>query len=263
MFANERYTGILQMLEKDGSVSVSELAQKFQISIETVRRDLFYLEKKGLLQRVHGGAIQTAKMSGYKTLEKRLDENVDKKLECARGAMGLIRENDVIFVDSGSTAVEFAQVLKSQFRALTVITHSLDVYSQLRDARGFRLILIGGEYAEEEAANHGFLAVDMVGRLHAVLAFIFPLAVSLQYGMGDQDTRFIPVQRAYMANADRTVFVADSTKFEKNAFVKLCSVAPGQTLITDGGISEEIYRAYLEKNIKLYRKGKDSICVQR
>lgn len=263
MFANERYGEILQMLEKTGSVTVSELAHKFRVSIETVRRDLFYLEKKNLLQRVHGGAIVASKMSRYKTLEKRLDENVDKKLQCAQAAMALIEENDVIFVDSGSTAVEFARVLKSHFNALTVITHSLDVYIQLREARDFRLILIGGEYAPEEAANHGFLAEDMVRRLHAVQAFIFPYAISLKHGMGDQETRFIPIQRAYMENADRTVFVSDSSKFEKNCFLKLCDLEPQHIFITDADISEDIYKAYTEKNIKLYRGGKDRICTAR
>lgn len=254
MFANERHDVIIQLLEKNKSVTVSELAQKFQISIETVRRDLYYLEQKNVLQRVHGGAILKAQMSSYKVLEKRMDEFIAQKRECAETAMQLIHENDVLFVDSGSTAVEFARALKSQFHDLTVITHSLDVYMELRRT-DFKLIMIGGALAKDEAANYGFLAVDMIRRLHAVWAFIFPLAVSLKYGMGDQDMRFIPIQRAYMENADRTVFVADSSKFEKNAFVKLCDVEPQQLFVTDTDINDDIYRAYSEKNMKLYRKG--------
>lgn len=253
MLLNERHNAILRRLEENGSVTVSELIERFGISAETVRRDLFHLEGKNLLQRVHGGAIAPSRMCEYQTLEKRLEENTDKKSEAAHTAMGLLRENEVIFVDCGSTAVEFARVLKAQFEKMTVITHSLDVWAELRNKRGFKLIIIGGEYTPDEAANNGFAAVEMANSLHASKAFIFPVAVSLKNGVSDQSMEFVAMQHAFMENADRTVFVADSTKFEKNAFVRICDMNQENVFATDADLSDDLYKAYREKNIKIFR----------
>lgn len=252
MFVNERYDEILRLLKEQKSVSASELAKRFQVSLETIRRDLFALEGRNLLQRVHGGAIAVSEMHEYKSLRRRLEENVAKKLEASENAMQFIREGDVIMVDTGSTAVEFAKVLKSRFRSLTVITCSLDVYMELKDASGIRLIIVGGEYVPEERSNGGPLAVDMIHTLNALKAFIFPLGISLKKGFSDQDPRWIAIQRAYMERSDKTYFVADSTKFETAALAKICNLEAGQTIVTDAGVNSEIRTAYAENGIEIY-----------
>lgn len=257
MLSRDRHNNILQILEKKGSVMVSDLSKKFNVSIETIRRDLFYLESKNLLSRVHGGAILPSRMSSYLTLEERLEENVDKKSECAKTAMNLLHEDDVIFIDSGSTAVELARVLKNSFERMTVITHSLDVLNELRYKSGFKLISLGGEYNSKEAASFGYSTIEAIKALHASKAFIFPVAVSLKNGVADQGLIFISIQEAFMENSDETIFVADSSKFEKNSFAKLCDTVPEHIFITDAAISEEIYKAYQEKNIQIFRSPED------
>jgi len=252
MFVNERYDEILRILKEQKSVSASKLAKQFGVSLETIRRDLYHLETKNLLQRVHGGAIAPSEMNEYKTLERRREENVSKKIQCAENAMHFINESDVIFIDTGSTAKVFARVLKNQFQSLTVITHSLDVCLELRDHPGFRLIIIGGEYAPDETANCGILALDMIENLHAAKAFIFPLAISLEKGLCDQETRFIAIERAYMARADKIYFVADSSKFETTALVRICPLGSGQIFITDNGLNEDIRAAYAEAGVEIY-----------
>lgn len=127
MFAKERYDEILKILKRQKSVTAAELAEKFNVSLETVRRDLFYLESQNMLHRVHGGAISVSEIGDYKSLEQRRGENTDKKIRASENAMQFICEGDVIAIDCGSTAVAFARVLKKSFEKLTIITHSLDV----------------------------------------------------------------------------------------------------------------------------------------
>lgn len=257
MLSRDRHNEILLILDKNGSVTVTELAKKFNVSIETIRRDLYYLENKNLLSRVHGGAILPSRMCEYLTLEERLEENKEKKSACAKTAMELLNEDDVIFIDSGSTAVEFARVLSDIFERMTIITHSLDVWTELRHKSGFKLIILGGEYSKKEAANFGYTTTETAKSMHASKAFIFPYAVSLKNGVANQDLIFLSIQKAFMENADETIFVADSSKFEKNSFAKLCDTAPEYIFVTDTGINSEIYKAYKEKNIRIFQNADD------
>jgi len=252
MLAGERHDAILKLLKEKRSVSASTLAKIFGVSLETVRRDLYHLETRNLLQRVHGGAVLPSEMHAYKPLTRRLNENIAQKIECAESAMHFIEENDILFIDSGSTAVEFARVLRSHFQSLTVITHSLDVCFELRAQDGYHLIVIGGEYAPDEAANCGFQALEMIASLHASKAFVFPLALSLKKGICDQDSRFVPIQKAYIQQAQKIYFVADSTKFEATALAKLCDLDAGCTVITDSGADDNICSAYRDNGIEVY-----------
>ena len=256
MLADERYRIILGLIKENGSVSASQLNKKMNVSSETIRRDLYYLESKNMLRRVHGGAVAVTKMSEFKVLEKRLDENVEEKVECAKNALKLIKNGDVIFVDSGSTAIEFAEALKGRFENLTVITNSLDVYKHLGNS-GYKLIIIGGEYLAQEEANCGFFAVEMINNMHADKAFVFPSAVSLKNGVMSCEMDLYSVQCAYKNNADRVIFVADSSKFEKSGLAKICDMDIQYEFVTDSKINHEIYQMYRENNIKIVKGGKN------
>lgn len=251
MFAKERYDEIIKILKQKKSVTATELSKKFGVSLETIRRDLFHLEEKGLLSRVHGGAISVSGMGEYKSLKQRLGENTDKKIKASENAMQFICEDDVIAVDCGSTAVEFARVLKNSFEHLTVVTHSLDVYYELKDKSGFKLIIIGGEYSQDEDSNYGFLAVDMINNLHFSKLFIFPLAISLKGGLYDQGTKYIPIQRAYIKNADKIFYVADSSKFETIAVAKIKGIEEEDIFVTDSMINDDIKKIYEENGVKI------------
>jgi len=132
LIAKERQNMILSRLQVNGTVSVTELAELQQVSIETVRRDLLLLEQQGLLQRVYGGAVKSVEMKAYPDLPHRKEDNREAKLELAETAASLVQEHDVLYIDAGSTAVFFAQALQRRFSQLTVITYSMDVFEILR-----------------------------------------------------------------------------------------------------------------------------------
>ena len=252
MLATERQEKICRLVSKNGAVTVASLVSQFGVSIETVRRDLMLLEKLGKLSRVHGGAIKKGDMKPFLSLPARNKENNEQKIELSRKAMQFICENDIILVDTGSTAIIFAEALKKNFEHLTVITHSLDVFELLRAKSSFKLILLGGLFLDSENAFYGSLCSDMLDMIHAQKAFIFPSAISLEHGIGDYQQELFEIQRKMFNCADKVFVLADSSKFEKKALLKLSDTSSAYSYITDSSLAHELYLLYTENEIKIY-----------
>ena len=256
MFANERQDEIFKMVKEKGSVTVNELIELFKVSIETVRRDLMILEKQKRLQRVHGGAVSVSQMKKFHKLSQRIKENNQGKMELSRLAVSFIKEEDIISIDSGSTAIEFVEFLKEKFHRLTIVTHSLDVFVRLCSVEGFNVILCGGQFLKEENAFYGTLTFDAISNLHVSKAFIFPSAISLKSGVADYNLELVQIQKAYLHIADEAIIMADSSKYEKNALIKLCDVDQRYTFITDSGLCDETYYLYKENQIHIFRESR-------
>lgn len=238
MLAIERQEQIVSQIRRNGAVRIHELTKQFSVSVETIRRDLLELERQDCLHRVHGGAVGIAVAKQYHRLEERTEENPQKKEELSGYAAGLIREGDVLMVDSGSTAIAFAKMLAEEFERLTVITYSLHVFEILKKKEGFTLYLCAGAYLRDENAFCGQWALQMLEQFHAKTAFLFPSAISLQNGIMDYDQELYHLQRAMMKHADRSVFLADSDKFEKSALLKLADVNEAVTFVMDSRPAE-------------------------
>ena len=243
MLAIERQEQIVSQIRRNGAVRIHELTKQFGVSVETIRRDLLELERQDCLHRVHGGAVGIAVAK----------QNPQKKEELSGYAAGLIREGDVLMVDSGSTAIAFAKMLAEEFERLTVITYSLHVFEILKKKEGFTLYLCAGAYLRDENAFCGQWALQMLEQFHAKTAFLFPSAISLQNGIMDYDQELYHLQRAMMKHADRSVFLADSDKFEKSALLKLADVNEAVTFVTDSGLRKEILELYQENGIEMIR----------
>lgn len=255
MFADERYKEIQKILNEKGSVSVSELMDRFHVSIETVRRDLMSMERQGTLKRVHGGAVRPASMKEFKQVSFRKQEFYEEKFALSEAGINLIKDGDIISIDSGSTAVIFARALKGKFRELTVITHSLEAFKELEQETQYKRILVGGEYLENENAFYGELATEFLNSLRIGKAFIFPSAVSLSGGVEDFVTELVPVQKGFIRSANQIYVMADSSKFEKTALLKLCELEACDGIVTDDKLEDGIYDRYREANINLMRAG--------
>ena len=253
MFANERRVKIAELVAKRQSVTVSELMEQFGVSIETIRRDLECLEKQRVLSRVHGGAITVKKMQRFTQLSQRISENREQKRQLSHTAADLIAEGDRIALDSGSTAIELAQVLRERFHELTIVTNSPEVLELLYPAEGFHLIQAGGFYLKSENAFYGYLTTDTLRSLHVSKSLIFPSAVSLQYGVGSYVPELLEVQRTFMNISDEVIILADSSKFETTAALKLCDLSSAHRLVTDSGLPDAVHRLYLESGIQILR----------
>ncbi len=254
MLANERYKLILKMVKYNHSVTVPELTEKFGVSTETVRRDLAYLEEKKLLLRVHGGAVELDdKMRDFSEISIRKEKNQDLKHSLSVTASNFVSENDIIALDSGSTAVEFIKVLCEAFNMLTVATFSKDVADYAIANSHFKVISLGGNYFPLERVYLGYMTEENIDKLHIMKSFVFPSSVSLKYGISINVAEIYNLEKKLLNNCDKSFILADSSKFETVSPIKLCEISDVGTIITDNSLDEHIYRHYIQKNIDLVK----------
>lgn len=251
MLANERQDIIKKLLEQNGAVKTSNLVEKFNVSLETVRRDFIAMEEEGLLKKVHGGAIAISDMKPYFSLEQRYEEFFQEKMELAQFACEFINEGDIIGIDTGATCTVFAKVLKENFKRLTVITYSLDVFNILSKHADFSVILCGGNFDKSENCFYGSLVLEMLSKLHIQKVFLCPSAVSLEFGIGDYAEHLMLLQKKFIKISNEVYFLADSSKFEKKALLKLDDLKNEYTFITDSGFSKDVKDLYIENNINI------------
>lgn len=252
MFAKERQDLIYEKVKTNGAVVASELVEEFGVSIETIRRDLLTMEGEHRLNRVHGGAVTVGEMKPRYSRDVRNKEYSAEKLELAKRAADFISEGDIIAIDSGSTATALAEVIKERFTHLTVITYSLDVFDVLKEQKEFDIILCGGRYVKTEGAFNGALTLEMLDKFYIQKAFIVPMAVSLEYGIAGYAQEFYSLMRKMIERSDSVFVLADSSKFEKRAFIKIDDVRPEYYYVTDSGLSEQKKQLYKENKINVY-----------
>lgn len=255
MLAKERRSRIAELLKTNGSVETAQLAERFCVSAETIRKDLLALERGGEITRTHGGAVAGESMKPFHGFASRCLERGEEKREIARKAMELVSEGDVIGVGEGSTAVAFAEELKACFSALTVVTYSLDVFQILCDHRDFTVILCGGLYMRSERAFYGVQALDTLSSLRVGKAFLFPTAISLDGGLCGYRNEIVEMKRQLIRSAEQVVVLADSSKLEKHALLKICALNRDFLYLTDHLVSGEIRKSYREKGVRLITAG--------
>ena len=254
MLIQERYDEILKVLKSEGAVKVSHLVKKFGVSLETVRRDLDYLEKEGKLKKVHGGALSLDKDENALNFFNRLDECGSEKREIADIAIKYIREGSSIALDSGTTTFQVAKALKSKFKNLTVVTNSLRVSNELMGVEGFKVILLGGIINPKEEATVGAWALSGMDNIFVDIAFIAVTGVSLKDGFTDYDLNMIEIQQKLMERAKERIILADSSKFNEVSLLKVSSVDYADYIITDSKINEVILNEFIENGIKVVAK---------
>lgn len=252
MLAQKRQSMIQKILQKDGAVTAARLVELLGVSVETVRRDLLNMERQGLLKRVHGGAVQVGGMYPYLVLEEdRNRTHSGEKRELALAAASFVEEGDCVGIASGSTTLEFARVLKERFTRLTVVTYSASICELLCDHADFTVILCGGHYRKEGRSFYGDLTMQMLERIHVKKGFIAPSAISLEGGIGDFDARSVPLQRKLLEHSDQVYILADSSKYERTALLKLADLSPEYHYITDSGLPEGMKKLYEQNGISI------------
>lgn len=251
MLSSERKLKIIEQLNQKNSVTVSELTAAFNVSIETIRRDLEALENDGLLKRVYGGAVTVKRMKSYENISKRKSENLLEKQKLAEYAAAAVTSGDLIALDCGTTAVALARCLIGRFDSLTVITNSLSVFNILSQQTAYKMILTGGTFLPEEEAFCGYLTLDMLKQLHTGKCFITPSAVSLKFGISDFVEELIPIQKQLIEISDKVFVLADSTKIETAAPFQIAPVNPAYFYMTDEHLSEDIQSLYHQRHIHI------------
>lgn len=230
MLKEERWQTILSEVAVHNRVLLTDMAEKLDVSIDTVRRDVKELDAENKLRKVHGGAISL----GYTNITTS-NSNVyalDEKIRIAEKAVGLIRENSVIFIDGGTTCFELARLIPDEIQ-LTCFTVSLPVAMQLRSKPNIRVIFIGGEIDPEAQISIGASAVHNLSEIRVDYGFIGTGYVDSLHGLTDFDWDIVQVKKAIVNASKKTVLLCISEKLNSQHRYKTCDINAINTMITE------------------------------
>ena len=248
MLAAERRDMILGRLETDGSVLVSELSTQFEVSEETIRRDLEKLENDGYARRCYGGASYVNEQE--LPFGARQKSNVTGKTRIASAVADLIHDGAYIALDGSSTSTFVAQALREK-KSLTVITNSLEVALRLSDKEDFQVLMAGGRLNHQDLTLTGPRSEAFFHDYHVDWAVISCKGLDLHYGASDVLEENARIKQAMAASADRTILAADSRKFDRRSFAGICSLDNLDFVITDEEPREEWENVFRESGVTL------------
>ncbi|MFF8032438.1 MULTISPECIES: DeoR/GlpR family DNA-binding transcription regulator [unclassified Streptomyces] len=238
MYAPERQQEILRLARDGGRVDVVSLAEEFQVTAETIRRDLKALDRAGLVRRVHGGAIPAGRLGFEPDLAERETTAADEKDRIAQAALAELPGDGAVIVDAGSTAARLAGLLPVEL-SLTVVTHSLPVATRLADHPGIQLHLVGGRVRHRTRAAVDAWALRAYAEIRADVLFVAANGFSAEHGLTTPDLAEAAVKRAAVAAARRVVLLADSSKHGQEHFARFGDLGDVDLLITDTGLSPQ------------------------
>lgn len=253
MIPEKRYLHIMNMLQEDGTVQTKKIKDALGVSFETVRRDLNHLENEGRLFRVSGGAVlanlNTSLMPAhnstkavtdiYMPFDDRSKQNLERKRDVAELAATLVNEGDSLALDSGTTALELAKVLKSRFKNLTIVTNSLNIADELSDASGFTIMLTGGILRRDERSLVSDMATLIFQNISVNTFFMTTCGVSAEKGVTYQRLDEMSIQLAMLEVSEKAVLITDSSKIGINSLIKMCDLEDIHAVVTDSGISQK------------------------
>jgi DeoR/GlpR family transcriptional regulator of sugar metabolism len=250
MLIAERRQSILNLLTKEGFISITELGKRFDVSEMTIRRDLAYLQEQGLLKRTYGGAVPTEPAFFELSQQVKLSAFVSEKERIASYCAEIITDGDVIILDSGSTTMQIAKKLKD--RNLTVITNDLFIISELANYPTIQLLVVGGEVRRATNNMTGLKAIEFFNDLHANKLFLGVEGVEEQSGLSVPDLAELSIKRRMMRSARQVIVVADHSKIGRNTMGVIAPLNEADLLITDHGVNKEVMET-IESKIKTIR----------
>ena len=240
MLPAERRERILRAV-RAGTTQVGQLAEAFGVSEMTVRRDLGDLEREGKLTRVHGGAVGATSERPFAEI---VVERFEQKDAIGALAASTVVEGQTVLLDVGTTTLQVARHLHG--RSITVITSNLAVYEELLPEESVELVLLGGVVRRNYRSLVGVVAEDALRQLRADVAFLGASGIEDDFSVVDTTMVEVPIKRAMMAAAARSVLLVDSDKFKMRGVVQVCHVQDLDTLITDACVSAKT-RSELER----------------
>ena len=258
VYATERQELIERLLAEEGRVGVHELAARFEVTTETIRRDLDALERVGALRRVHGGAVPGDRHSTAEpTVLERAHRRTRAKVAIASAALDLIGPafRGSVFLDAGTTTAAVADQLPAYLAAARgradVVTHSLTVAPALAAAETVALTVIGGRVRGVTAAAVGAGAVRAIESLRPDVAFIGTNGLSAGFGLSTPDPEEAAVKRAIVDAARRVIVVADAGKFGVESLVTFASLSSIDVLVTDAAPEPDLAAALQEAGVEV------------
>ena len=251
MYAEERQQAMAQLVTERGRLSVTLLASEYDVTTETVRRDLSALERMGLVRRVHGGAVPASSLAVIESgLVERDSSNTAEKEQIARAALALLPPaGATVLIDAGSTTSRFVSLLPRDHR-LTVVTHAVPIAARLANSPQIDLYLLPGRVRATTQAAVGADTVAALDDLRVDAAFLGTNGVTVEHGLSTPDRDEAATKRAMVTSARQVVVLTDASKIGAESPVRFARLDEVDVLVTDAGIDDddrdELLRAGVE-----------------
>ena len=249
MMTAQRREELKKYMLEHKSASVLDMARRFQVSGQTIRRDFEALEKEGFLLRSYGGAMVKDRKTAFVPNTVKSELFVDEKKTICRRAVSRICPNDCIFIDHSTTALALCDEICQM--PLTVVTNSYRVIGQLAGCYNIQLVCTGGTY---HGGIEGFSGLETVRYLqqHCVdKAFLSCRAIDPLRGVNDAYETIANVRQTVIENADSVYLLADHTKFGKSGFITVCGLDRLDCVITDRPLDREWHKLFAENQVEV------------
>lgn len=245
-----RKTYILKEIERQGAVSIADLAVTLKVSQMTIRRLLTDLENEGLIKKVHGGAVSAQGRSYEPPFILRSTRAVEQKIKIGAAAAELVEDGDCIAIDGGSTMAELAKKLLNKHN-LTIMTPSLRIANILLNQQDIRLILPGGIVRPGEATLVGDLVRQSFNGLFVDKLFLAVGCIDADKGFTEYNLDDVLVKQVMISNAKEIIVLADSSKFGRVAFAQIALLTDVKKLVTDAEPPENIMQKMKEAGVEV------------
>ncbi len=246
---------ILKEVEENHVVKILDLSKRLKVTRETIRKDLYFLEKRGLIKKIHGGAVlETANQET--DYEKRKNEFHDEKVMIAQKAASYIEEGDTVYLDYGTTTLELAkEILK--MKNITVVTNTIPIVNLLLANESIDLIIPGGIVRNNESSLYGSFASNNIKDIFVTIGFFGCSGIDVARGITSHHTGENLVSKEMIEHSQTTIVLADHSKFGTVALNKTATFDQIDIVITDSPRSEEEDQQYIQQGAKLVYSSND------
>lgn len=250
MLPIDRRNYIKNILAEKKSVTVSELSKEFNVTEETIRRDLNLLEKEGVLIRTYGGAFIQEGTLNVIDYSLREANHVESKKNIAEKCIKFVHNGDSVFLDSSTTAAYIARALCKM--KITVLTDSLKIMTILSNYDNIKLIGTGGELSQRTMSFIGPGAIHSINQYYVDVAFISCRSLSLENQITDSSEYLAQVRQHIIERSNKTYVVADYSKFGRTSFYHICHFRKIHAIITDRLLDQDWHATLSKYNVKVY-----------
>ena len=250
MLAIERRNAILAKLNAEGKVIVTDLSREFDVTEETIRRDLEKLDNEGLATKTYGGAVAIHNLNIDLPFNVRKRANVERKQKIAEKIARMIHDGDYIMLDASSTAIYVAKSITNR-KNITLITNSVEILVEFADKSDWKILSTGGSLKKGALSLVGASAERMIRGFHVDLAVCSSKGIDMSMGVTDSNEKDSEIKQAIFGAANRKILAVDSTKFDKISFVHVCELSDIDTVVTDEAPSERWVEYFKDRDVEL------------
>jgi DeoR family fructose operon transcriptional repressor len=245
-----RQNSVYELVRQRGSVRVTELEELLHVSDMTIRRDLGDLARKGLIRRVHGGAMLVEGARTEQTFVARQVEELERKAAIARLAATLLKGGETIYLDAGTTCHELAKRLTNDMD-LKVVTDSLAILRELLNRKNLEVTILGGTLEKDENALGGPLAQANAEKL-AVDCCFFSARGFTRDRITNPGMIGTTIKKTMIRHASKVILLADSTKFNQRGFIEICRWKEVDVLVTDSGVTRRALKPIAARRVEIH-----------